>query len=153
MTEPDKPLVPAFWYRVWPELRYFKSREEMREAKKAFRHDGPYRRRTWITTILIAVGAGAFSSVVSRWLVSLGLSWVQASLVNMVLCGIAGAAMFLLLWRRPYTRFVRRYLQDRGVAVCLKCGYDLRGQIEPRCPECGQAFDARLLTQDQASAQ
>jgi hypothetical protein len=24
---------------------------------------------------------------------------------------------------------------------CLTCGYDLRGLPEPRCPECGRAFD------------
>lgn len=28
-------------------------------------------------------------------------------------------------------------------AVCLKCGYLLRGLTEPRCPECGRAFDPR----------
>jgi hypothetical protein len=25
--------------------------------------------------------------------------------------------------------------------TCLRCGYDLRGQIEQRCPECGLEFD------------
>lgn len=25
--------------------------------------------------------------------------------------------------------------------ACATCGYDLRGQVEPRCPECGTAFD------------
>lgn len=26
--------------------------------------------------------------------------------------------------------------------LCRNCGYDLRGQTEPRCPECGTPFDA-----------
>src|SRR5262245_5187314 len=26
---------------------------------------------------------------------------------------------------------------------CLGCGYDLRGQIEHRCPECARGFDPR----------
>lgn len=26
-------------------------------------------------------------------------------------------------------------------AVCLKCGYSLRGLLTPRCPECGRQFD------------
>lgn len=34
-------------------------------------------------------------------------------------------------------RRLRKYLSDHGVAICLECGYDLRGQVEPRCPECG----------------
>jgi hypothetical protein len=25
---------------------------------------------------------------------------------------------------------------------CRKCYYDLRGQVEPRCPECGTPYDS-----------
>ncbi|UCD28548.1 MAG: hypothetical protein JSV03_15940 [Planctomycetota bacterium] len=28
---------------------------------------------------------------------------------------------------------------------CTKCGYNLTGLTEPRCPECGTAFDTKLL--------
>jgi hypothetical protein len=34
-------------------------------------------------------------------------------------------------------------LLDRDT-FCTKCGYNLRGQVEPRCPECGEAFDPAL---------
>ena len=39
-------------------------------------------------------------------------------------------------------------LTDRAVVVercgfrCKTCGYDLQGQVSPRCPECGRDFDA-----------
>jgi hypothetical protein len=29
--------------------------------------------------------------------------------------------------------------------ICEFCGYDLRSQIEPRCPECGTPFESRSL--------
>ena len=32
-------------------------------------------------------------------------------------------------------------IDGRGVR-CPKCGYDLRGQAEPRCPECNTSFDS-----------
>ena len=38
----------------------------------------------------------------------------------------------VLVFRGPLRRRRRR---RRG--LCLKCGYDLRGLPEPRCPECG----------------
>jgi hypothetical protein len=37
---------------------------------------------------------------------------------------------------------LRDVLQERDTPICLHCGYDLRGQTEPRCPECGKPFDA-----------
>jgi len=35
---------------------------------------------------------------------------------------------------------IRRELAARGYRICIHCGYDLRGQTELRCPECGLAF-------------
>jgi hypothetical protein len=34
---------------------------------------------------------------------------------------------------------------DRPPSTCVHCGYDLRGQTDPRCPECGRSFDPTLL--------
>ena len=35
-----------------------------------------------------------------------------------------------------------------GPGDCLNCGYDLRGQVEPRCPECGTEFDPESILQE-----
>ncbi len=43
----------------------------------------------------------------------------------------------VVVWREMKVIDRRRHLQER---VCDKCGYDLRGQLEPRCPECGEPF-------------
>ena len=54
------------------------------------------------------------------------------------------AAWFLLtlsvivLLRRQVKR---AHLQDAG--LCVKCRYNLTGLPEPRCPECGQPFEAK----------
>lgn len=40
----------------------------------------------------------------------------------------------------------RRWLRKRfPSAHCPKCGYNLKGLTEPRCPECGVPFDEKLL--------
>ncbi len=43
-----------------------------------------------------------------------------------------------LLWRRRAQRVLRERLVALGVDVCLKCGYDLTGNVSGRCPECGE---------------
>lgn len=145
MSEQEELSLSEFWYRYCPEWRHFKTRAELREAKRAFQNRNAKRRRLLVPIIVIAALSGGLSHVAVRWLISHGLSWWLASLINMLCWAIITAAVVVFFWRRPYIRFVRQYLQERGVAICLKCGYDLRGQVKPRCPECGQDFDEELL--------
>ncbi len=38
-------------------------------------------------------------------------------------------------------KYIRKELASRGFSICVQCGYDLRGLIELRCPECGSRYD------------
>lgn len=72
-------------------------------------------------------------------------NWAGIALLALLLAGacVFGAAV---LFNGSAKRALRRELVARGVAVCLRCGYDCRGQREPRCPECSAPFDPKLLT-------
>ena len=55
-----------------------------------------------------------------------------------------------------YANFVffdRAVVLERAGFRCQRCGYDLRGQVEPRCPECGWEFDAADSTFQKTSLQ
>jgi hypothetical protein len=54
--------------------------------------------------------------------------------------GVALPLSFQYLFRRTLQVAIREELNRRGVPVCIGCGYDLRGQETPRCPECGRGF-------------
>ncbi len=47
--------------------------------------------------------------------------------------------------RRSGPKLLRRKLLERGVPVCMNCGYILRGCRGPNCPECGTPFDKRVI--------
>jgi hypothetical protein len=133
-----------FWLRLYPELRFFESRAELREARQSFSKDLSRR----MTGFAVAVGA-AMALVAGfgyEWVQSWGLpTWLNL-LFFVVLGTIVGTIGSIIFLHRPYIRFVRRYLNEQGIAVCLKCGYDLRARAEPRCSECGTAFDEALLS-------
>lgn len=62
-----------------------------------------------------------------------------------IVFGLAAAGAGLVFYRQR-RRELRLYLRELGFPFCLKCGYSLKGQTEPRCPECAEPFDPVLLT-------
>lgn len=58
---------------------------------------------------------------------------VGGGLVLSSACGLVG-----LLMRSACASISRLVVQDGN--LCPNCAYDIRGQIECRCPECGEAF-------------
>ncbi len=48
----------------------------------------------------------------------------------------------LVLWIPYFLLLDRASVLERCGFRCKRCGYDLRGQVVPRCPECGREFDA-----------
>lgn len=73
-----------------------------------------------------------------RWNSRIGIALMLLGYVLLVYVAI----------RRDVPKALRKELLDCGVPVCLKCGYSLRGLPRDRsqCPECGRAFDDRVLT-------
>jgi hypothetical protein len=64
--------------------------------------------------------------------------------IRLPFCLIAGLFGAYPTWQLAlWNRKIRR--RRRG--LCVYCGYDLRGLVEPRCPECGMAFDRTPLDQ------
>lgn len=91
----------------------------------------------------IAIGLLLVSCILSlaAWLVSftrpIHFRWANSTgTVNLLLYGHDGGPLWMA--RAAARRVLRHELAKRGIPICLHCGYDLRGQTEPRCPECGE---------------
>jgi len=122
----------------YPELALFESPEEARRTKYEF-----YRRSLWwwvYIVILILVTA-----IFGFWLWYEALArfrpWVSL-LILVLIGGTVGGGSAHWLFSKPFQQHLRKRLLDRGVKVCMACGYDLRGQTECRCPECGTPFES-----------
>jgi len=65
--------------------------------------------------------------------------------VPLLVVGILSWVFFGAVAGAIYHTVRRRSLARRFPDHCLKCGYNLRGLPEPRCPECGTPFDPSRL--------
>ncbi len=139
-------------YRLYPELARFASDEDRAAAFEAFSQGLTHRRSfrlLFLLSVLFVSGVGREArEAIERVMPTefavfldhpLG-GWFRLAL--MCICGLLGVEY---LWYRPRRQHLRRWLADRGVPICLRCGYDLSGQVEPRCPECGEPCDSRLI--------
>ena len=72
-----------------------------------------------------------------------GEGWVGGVIAGVYPFAVAIGSQYLV--RKPLIRYLREQLAAKGVPICIECGYDLRGQVDPRCPECGTAFDPKLI--------
>lgn len=80
---------------------------------------------------------------------------ISAWLANLILALILLLYVFWVstfVFVKPMRKYMRREMVKRGIFVCLRCGYDLRGLQQPRCPECGTPFDTRTHSADGCTA-
>lgn len=133
------------WY---PELALFTDDTDRKRALKQAQRRVWRAGRLWLWSISLGVVNGVVMSI-RPWTLIPGLSARIPPVVGQIIfCGLMGGCAgvaFQYLWRKPMQGSIRRQLLDRGIPVCLECGYDLRGRTDPRCPECGSPFDSRLI--------
>ena len=140
------PRSPTRDSKLYPELQRFETREEAGRVLKAWKKQLMKTPRFWLALIAYTVGVGVTVTLILVYLRPwLGLSSGAFGGVVGGVTGGTGAAALTWFWRRRCRQFLRTELVSRGVPICLKCGYDLRGQDRPRCPECGTSFDHKLI--------
>lgn len=115
-----------------PELQRF-SKQEQVVAYRSMIEDPPIRRRlAWAKRVNWTVTFAVCLVLLLR----LDSWWIAGTTAALVSCGLLWAQHSF--WLRPMLRRnLRQQLTDRGVAICLHCGYDLRGLTSDYCPECG----------------
>ncbi len=120
------------WSRILPELDLF---ETTKQAEQCRRRAGFWHR--FFSAICVCGFMPACLWVCHSFNITMG-KWVFC-LVLLLVMSLPCTSVWLT--RSRVRRNLRKELVKIGVPICIHCAYDLRGQIEPRCPECGRPFD------------
>lgn len=134
---------PTFLDSVYPELSRFPDPKERSEALIAS-HESAMAAVPLLVLALVFLVAGDIKDHVRM---ILGWAGVEASNTTVKLLAITlftsllvmGFAGIVYMTVGRARKNLRRMLVKRGIAVCIPCGYDLRGIEDARCPECGRA--------------
>jgi len=87
----------------------------------------------------IAIGCGCIFLLIELgvW-AKLGILARNAVKGMLILCSLGVSYLVIeRMWRHKLLVAVRQILNERGIATCVCCGYDLRQIQSERCPECG----------------
>ena len=125
---------------LFPELKRIEDEavrgEVYREASRALVAKPTY----WLALLGVPIGAsilGVLGLQVLQRYVNIS-NVVGTAVIGGVIGGtFTGSAQFL--FRKPMQRKIRELLNERGIEICVHCGYDLRGNPDDTCSECGRA--------------
>ncbi|MHC4797878.1 MAG: hypothetical protein ACYTF1_14640 [Planctomycetota bacterium] len=129
--------------RIVPEYALFNNDKERDRVSEQFRSSSKFAQIIWIWSFLYVVCLAGYYLLPEHWPFKLISERFHLFLNGM---GLFLFVAIIFINAKSPQKFLRQELCKRGIPICIKCGYDLRGQTEPRCPECGQEFDEKLLT-------
>lgn len=132
---------------VHGELSRFETQHDRNRARiHVWRYLFRSGRYWWLCFLTTATMIAAMAAPLILWpalRVSFGRQSAVAERLTIFVYFIGLAAVFTVVGMRPLRQMIlrrlREYMNEKGITVCIGCGYDLRGSIAPRCPECGES--------------
>ncbi len=107
----------------------------------------------WLLWVLAMFGVGILGTMIAGLRVIPSIAYIAprnlADVVEQGFGFMSTAVPSTIGWyaARAFCRITRRRrVHHQDDANCARCGFLLRGLVEPRCPECGTPFDGANLT-------
>lgn len=85
--------------------------------------------------LAFALGAAAALTLAQGWTGRWRLPWMTVEVLTLLSILNAAFCLVAYLWKPPRRDL---YLRRRPVHSCRACGYNLKGNVAGRCPECGE---------------
>jgi hypothetical protein len=132
-------MFDRFWCGWFPDLRRVEAsarREVLWAAYQPARKSPKY----VVITLGTQLAAQAFLALPANHYARVyGYSGVVIDFVLPFAAALIAAIYAILLIRRRITLDLRKQLVARGLPTCVRCGYDLTGNVSGVCSECGTA--------------
>lgn len=141
--------IPYRYAKRYPEVALFPDRASADEAIKAWKSRILKTPSFWMQAIALGVLVAMFALTIillARAFAPLSAPAIAGS--SSAICGASAAMVFRFAARRRLRGYLRERLNEKGVPVCLACGRELRGQTDPRCPECGTPYEPNVEGSD-----
>lgn len=126
------------WAGLFPELELFEDATAAQAALHRAKNAVLRNVRRWLALMCFIIAVGVVIGLLFVWLrraVGIDPSWTGGASGGV--SGATGVIAVQYLFRRPIQQQLRTQLNQQGRPVCMKCGYNLRGNVSNRCPECG----------------
>jgi len=118
-----------------------KTREFRWENKRLFYGTANQPSTQLVLGCIIVMQLSQFGPRLMTW--ATGNTSSQLHQISQIFCyflGFVCLVAFFYFGHKAYGRRRWQVLYNLGYPICPHCGYDVRGQIEPRCSECGTAI-------------
>ena len=139
---------PGIVLRGVPELELFPTDEERQAAIDDLAVELPrVQQQQGIRAMFSAIAVGVGTIPLYFFMRAELSRYVPLTLAKLIGWAVVVAILAVIAirgFRSAAPQLLRKRLLSRGVPVCRKCGYLLRGCPGPNCPECGQSFDEQV---------
>ncbi len=127
--------MPSLVERLLPEL----SLVEPGPERQRILQEAVSGSRTRVAAFLSVVVATGLFVLWDKLVASVPSRWSAYILFALCLVGFGVAVWFT--WQ-DIRRRLRAELAEKGVPICVPCGYNLTGNVSGVCPECGTKIEA-----------
>ncbi|MFN0136725.1 MAG: hypothetical protein ACKVS9_11495 [Phycisphaerae bacterium] len=149
LAQPSKPPSDSSRYewmiRAWPEYGLLPDdaarKEVLGQLQQSHFVCNPFFYLYVIAVVVVGIAAvpmiHAMSLRLGGWVRLPHWVFAAGSLIAFIAIYYVGIGIF---WDRSVRNRLRQLIRERGIAICVACGYDCRGIESERCPECGKAL-------------
>lgn len=133
---PGRAMIKRIQQWLYPELMHYSGWFDRQRAIRRASNRSMKRRKIWVSFVIVML-LGSAAPLLIVEIVGVQYFVFPGSPAVFAAYGLFFGAIFGRIQQQAMRKEMRIELYDRGVPICLGCGYDTTGLVGDQCPECG----------------